>query len=256
MSLIKNHLFSGYSGCLVYYQDDCVYKEAVNYPLDRLQRQIELHKFFLLKNRSDRIIIPKILWVSPSSYKMEYIFSLNIISYLESISLHQIDYFIDTIKDFIALNFLEGEIEVSGVIEKKFEEIRAKIEKPEHIERAFSKLYRGPLFVPRGYCHGDLTIDNILPLPSNYRFGLIDFLDSYITSPVIDFVKLRQDTHYKWCLHKYGVDSNKIRITLDYIDSWLPETPPILDFMNLARILPYCKTKETRDFLERSICEI
>ena len=42
--------------------------------------------------------------------------------------------------------------------------------------------------IPMGKCHGDLTFSNILFNGNNYY--LIDFLDSFIESPLLDLVKI------------------------------------------------------------------
>ena len=60
-------------------------------------------------------------------------------------------------------------------------------------QRVFDAL--SDMLIPVGTCHGDLTFSNILFNGNNYY--LIDFLDSFIESPLLDIVKLRQDT--AWC---------------------------------------------------------
>jgi len=49
--------------------------------------------------------------------------------------------------------------------------------------------------IPIGKCHGDLTLSNIL---YNGKFIIIDFLDSFIETPIMDIVKIKQDTKYGW----------------------------------------------------------
>ena len=103
----------------------------------------------------------------------------------------------------------------------------------------------------RGFCHGDLTFSNLI-LQDGIIY-LIDFLDSFVESPFIDFVKLRQDTKHLWSL---TVDSslqrheiNKISQVFAFFDNILLEnlrlTPAeeawcqFLERMNLLRVLPY-----------------
>ena len=50
--------------------------------------------------------------------------------------------------------------------------------------------------IPTGYCHGDFTFENILL--SNNRIYLIDFLDSFIDSPILDLSKLFQEFDLNW----------------------------------------------------------
>ena len=108
-----------------------------------------------------------------------------------------------------------------------------------------------------GLCHGDMTLSNMIFAEDIY---LIDFLDSYIESPTIDIVKLRQDTHLYWSLNMVDniVDLTKIKLGLNYIDDWLIKTHPvanyeILQIINLLRIYPYTKSNTINIYLEKNI---
>ena len=54
------------------------------------------------------------------------------------------------------------------------------------------------IIVPKTFCHGDLTFNNII-FHKN-RLFFIDFLDSYIDSFFCDLVKLKQDLYHLWSL--------------------------------------------------------
>ena len=106
----------------------------------------------------------------------------------------------------------------------------------------------GDICLKTGICHGDLTLSNVLFSGSTYY--LIDYLDSYIESPVMDVIKLRQDTLHKWILLKTNddYDSMYINIVLDYLDKRIQEEFSncdwykhynILAAINMFRILPY-----------------
>lgn len=108
-----------------------------------------------------------------------------------------------------------------------------------------------------GLCHGDMTLSNMIFSEDIY---LIDFLDSYIESPTIDIVKLRQDTHLHWSLNMVNdiVDLTKIKLGLNYIDEWLIETYrvenyEILQIINLLRIYPYTTSDDIKIYLEKNI---
>lgn len=101
-------------------------------------------------------------------------------------------------------------------------------------------------------CHGDFTLSNML-FTNNNRVYLIDFLDSFIESPWIDFVKLRQDTRFHWSLHLEGEaieNATRLEQVLRYIDENIcrlmykqyPELQTwerYLTVLNFCRIVPY-----------------
>jgi tRNA A-37 threonylcarbamoyl transferase component Bud32 len=115
--------------------------------------------------------------------------------------------------------------------------------------------------LPTGFCHGDLTLSNAVF--SNGHIWLLDFLDSFIESPLIDIVKLRQDTRFFWSLfvdraleaHQRG----RLRQSLQYMDrrldlffSGMPlfgEWYGFLEALNLLRILPYLEDPHDLEFL-------
>ena len=120
--------------------------------------------------------------------------------------------------------------------------------------------------MPVGECHGDLTLSNILVQNSEKRICLIDFLDSFIETPMQDIVKLRQDTKYFWTLnlHQGGnLDLTKIKMILKYLDKKVESHYAEHEFyqkyyqsfqiMNLLRVLQYCKNKNLQNFVVRHI---
>ena len=115
-----------------------------------------------------------------------------------------------------------------------------------------------------GYCHGDFTFDNMLFSRRRMQILLIDFLDSFIDSPLIDIVKLRQDVRYKWYLHKNNIknenlDAEKVLISLSYIDKVLSDfldqkkvdhdSIMLFEYFNFLRILPYSDSIKTQNYL-------
>lgn len=110
-----------------------------------------------------------------------------------------------------------------------------------------------------GYCHGDFTLSNMLF--GVFHIYLVDFLDSFLESPVFDVVKIRQDTRWHWTLlidsSLSGCDAARIQIALGYLDDgireYLTSEPdfadwyPYLEILNLARILPYLQNPNESD---------
>ena len=121
------------------------------------------------------------------------------------------------------------------------------------------------LLIPVGVCHGDLTFSNILM--KDNKIILIDFLDSYLETPLQDIVKIRQDTAHFWSLKVIDkkIDKIKIKIILEYIDRKITKHYQGKDFMqyynifqviNLLRILPYTQDKELLKVLKNEISRI
>jgi len=111
-----------------------------------------------------------------------------------------------------------------------------------------------------GKCHGDMTLSNMIFADDIY---LIDFLDSYVESPTMDLIKLRQDTHLHWSFNMISETKNltKIKTELEYIDNWITDTFNIeeynlLQIINLLRIYPYCKTQKIKNWLDKNIEEL
>ena len=115
--------------------------------------------------------------------------------------------------------------------------------------------------IPIGVCHGDLTFSNILFTDSG--MCLIDFLDSFIETPLQDVVKLRQDTLYNWStlMTRQSYNETHVKMILDYIDDSIYNHFKTYDFykyydmlqyINILRILPYVK----EEHIYNRVCEI
>ena len=115
-------------------------------------------------------------------------------------------------------------------------------------------------------CHGDLTLSNILFNGNNYY--LIDFLDSFIETPLMDIVKLRQDTAYLWSPLMYtgtydvtrlNIICNKIDRDLDKYFSqyeWYRRYYDMFQLLNFFRILQYAKEEKVVSYLKMALNRI
>lgn len=117
------------------------------------------------------------------------------------------------------------------------------------------------MLLPIGVCHGDLTFSNILFNGNNYY--LIDFLDSFIETPLQDIVKIRQDTAYRWSQLMYTkrYDAVRLGIICDKIDheidlyfsnkyQWYTDHYRTVQLMNILRILPYAHEEKVVCYLK------
>ena len=214
-----------------------------------------------------------------ASIKMDYIYSRNFMEYFESAGFEQIDYFIQALIRFIEEELAHSPIQVIPVeiVNSKFLSVKKTIASNAHIrkdnalasimekaERLLTGITEWRL--PVGICHGDLTFSNILFTANTYY--LIDFLDSFIESPLMDIVKLRQDSAHIWSAKLYtkpydpirlGIISRKIDTELDtYFQqySWYNAYYLPLQVLNLLRVLQYAKEDAIVENLETELTKL
>ena len=117
------------------------------------------------------------------------------------------------------------------------------------------------LAFPIGPCHGDLTLGNIILNPVS-GLTLIDFLDTYLETPLQDVAKLKQDFIYGWSFRKNSASlAVKAEIISRYhfpqafvqIERIYPIQVQLLTLMALARISPYVKDAITKEWLINSL---
>lgn len=124
------------------------------------------------------------------------------------------------------------------------------------------------LYLPTGKCHGDLTLTNMLFHEG--KVYLIDFLDSYIDSPIIDVVKLRQDTRFGWgmvmCDGDVVYDTHKVESAMRRMDTiivdafdgygWYRDYYRPLQILNMLRILPYAVNDSVITHVNNNIIQL
>ena len=230
------------------------------------------------------IRVPKIYGIERMdeylNIKMEYIYSKNYVDYFEDAGFDQISYFIKALKIFI-----DSEIENSkmtpinkNVVINKYNDVCDKVAKNDFISKdtdikiilekssiVFNELDE-EINIPVGQSHGDFTYSNILFNGNNYY--LIDFLDSFLESPLLDLVKIRQDSNYGWSQLMYGhdFDSVRMRIISDKIDKeidiyysnydWYNKYYSTFQLMNFLRVIQYAKEERTVAFLKNVLNSI
>lgn len=277
----------GHSGCQieVVREDGQLYVDKsshdLNY-LDRLVRQAEKQIEASIPEYQ-HIRVPKIHKVDRTAemvnVRMDYVYSRNFVEFFEQAGFEQVGYLIDALT-----MYLEKEIEQSpltmvnrSVVIDKFEDVKKKTLANKHLQgdkEIEDIIYRSQrifevlpdMEMPVGKCHGDLTFSNILFNGNNYY--LIDFLDSFIESPLLDIVKLRQDTAWLWSQLMYvnPCDTIRLHIAFDKIDheidryfaaryEWYNLYYRPLQLMNFLRILQYAHEPEVIDYLKKTINE-
>lgn len=133
------------------------------------------------------------------------------------------------------------------------------------INRLHNLIPDSPL--PVGECHGDLTLSNMIV--SDRTVYLLDFLDSFIETPIIDVAKLRQDTRFGWSVFiDQGIAPHqeiKLRQALQFLDGRLKKFIDdagmqawyeFFECMNLVRIIPYLNRETERGFIDDCLMSI
>ncbi len=113
------------------------------------------------------------------------------------------------------------------------------------------------LEIPSGTCHGDLTLSNII-VSRTGSLNLIDFLPTFIESPLWDIVKIYQDLKYGWSYRNLkGPEKASSKIfflnclpsQLHIYEKVFKRQILLFDALNIARLCPYIKEKETRRWI-------
>ena len=231
---------------------------------------------------TSNIEVPKIHSVSISGSSativMDYIHAKNFVDFIEQSPISAIDDFTKSIITYIDNEIKSSHEETirSNVFTDKIDSIERNSKKNSFITnktfnllKEASKVFKhiGDIKLPIGTCHGDLTLSNILF--SSNKYYLIDFLDSFIETPIQDIVKLRQDTSLLWSLQMYDKAYDKIRIktVLDYIDEaindhfsttceYYKSSYDYIQLINILRIVPYAKSHSVAGYLENTLTSL
>lgn len=204
--------------------------------------------------------------------KMEYVYSKSFVRYFEYAGFEQISYFIQALCLYLDYEIQNSPIGLikADVLTSKFQDVCDKVSKNPKLQGdkevvaildAASKRFAAQtdMMIPIGKCHGDLTFSNILFNGNNYY--LIDFLDSFVESPLLDIVKIRQDSAHLWSQLMYlgENDTLRLQIVADKIDQEIASYAskfdwfkyyPNFQLMNFLRILQYAKEEKVIDYLK------
>ena len=258
----------GNSGCKLYIIEDAGYKRvkkisaSVNYN-ERLMKQMEKQQQGILSGF-------KTCEVYKSGYEgdlfyfvMDYLNGDTIANAIADIKLDKLVELTSRISCNIK-PFEKNNNEASQFFKDKIESLnltneqrdRACIRKALEVLNGFSWEY-----VIKSHCHGDLTLENIILQGEDLI--LIDYLDSFYDSWMVDYAKILQDVDIMWSYRNRGVISNNIiiRLTvmrdilLDKIQRMnhgneLMQTIYYILLLNLLRIYPYINDLKTEEFLD------
>lgn len=205
---------------------------------------------------------------------MPYVKCSNALVWLSRSSITQIAEFIFLLNNYFTsilesseLRFFEPE-----VWQNKITDLQRKINDPDllFILIAIKDFIPHNLFY-YGDNHGDFTLSNLFICDEKTTsIYLIDFLDTFIQSPLNDIVKFRQDTKHLWTFRMINdsgmLDYTKILIILNFIDNQittlinqnhsLSECYIPFQILNLMRIIPYNNEPTIFIHLKQEIIEL
>ena len=245
----------GHSDSKLYIKNDnginLVVKESENI---RLLKSINKHSEFNSKYFKTPNIHSIYTDANPNlAYTMDYINGYSFFEFLNLCSKNDLDKFISKLEGYFNETILDTIKIPTNIFVEKLNKIGY------YDDYYFIFNGQESLDVYTGKCHGDMTLSNMIFKDNDIY--LIDFLDSYIESPTMDLIKLRQDTHINWSFNMTDTKSSdliKSKIALKYIDDWIVDTYDmsnykILQIINLARILPYTHDFNIKNFIQEKI---
>ena len=267
------NLNCGLSGCKIEMVDNHTIKKhssGLNYN-QRLSKQIDKQIFFSNKILKS-IYVPKVKNVNKKnlySFEMEYVTGYSFDEFFSFCSVDDVQFVISTFIEYFDYVFSSSKIyddkESKSKIITKIESLERITHYSDYVSYLKQYVENTSIEMPKAFCHGDLTFTNIIF--NTKRLYLIDFLDSFLDTPLIDLVKLKQDLVYHWSLNVQGIDS--IRIRQIYKKIWatlynkykcIINTPAfiIIDSLNAFRIEPYLTNQHQRIILETIVkkCEL
>lgn len=272
---------SGHSGCRLYlYKDsdrifirkDAGHKDYNN----RLKKQFVKQKKFNLKD----INTPKIYTYGLNEngvfyFDMEYINGITLSEYMRTIKVKKIVTLINLLFENLPIskNMKIGGGTSQIIFQKKLCALKKNLDKLNisniYTERALEILQTFDFNkIPYSPCCGDLTLENII-IDSNGRVFLIDLLDSFYNSWMIDIAKLLQDLELSWSYRKDKKVDYDLNLRLAIAKQVLLENLVTLEnsneiissiyhllLLNVLRIYPYTKDKDTFYFLDKSVYKV
>ena len=267
---------SGHSGCEIYLMNNdngfFIRKTAGN-PNYNDRLQIQISKQIAYKSTGNaRIYAPKIYktgMIDDIFYvDMEYIDSCTMANSIEQIMTKGISPFIDLVVRELYINNSVILPETNQIFQKKILSLRKNIPQKEIYINALERLNKFDFSdVPHSKCHGDLTLENIL-VDTKGNIYLIDFLDSFFDSWMIDVAKLLQDLELYWSYRHTDISANltlRLSIAKETLIKHISQLPNgnkmvvqiyYILLLNIMRIVPYTKDIITEQFLEKAISKL
>lgn len=225
---------------------------------DRLRRQMEKQRGF----RHLTIRAPAVLDSGERAglffFDMEYIAGFTLHTFVSRNTTRSIVPLVRQLTRFVRRNHGEATVDLTAAIHGKIATLQRGDDQAvaRHADYCLAHDWSE---VPAGYCHGDLTFDNILVRDDGLH--LIDFLDSFVDTPYVDFSKLLQDVllMWSWRAQPRRPFVKNIHIydgIVEILAPWELELTHRLLVLNLLRALPYARTAADHRFLHTALAHL
>ncbi len=258
----------GHSGCKIFLMEsnDSHFVRKISSGLDyneRLKAQCEKQSKF----SSETIKAPKVLNSGYTKdnlfyFDMEYIQGVTLSEYIKTIEIGKIRNLVNLLVDgFIDINNDNKQTADISIFIDKFNDLKSKLKGKNEtvIDSALELLcvHDWSCFAP-SVCHGDLTLENIIIKDDDIY--LIDFLDSFYDSWILDIGTLLQDVQALWSYRfQQNLSMNTVIRLMVFKDLLLEKVENKKTgysvevyyalLQKLIRIFPYTKDDHTYNFL-------
>lgn len=251
----------GLSGCKLHFVDEATLRKSSSIEYSqRLLKQAKKQKYFLNYNFTT-INVPRVLDIGEDYFDMEYISAQTFDTFFETCDKDEVEFILQSLFEYFDFLISRKKIYKEDDLKNK---IYTKLSSIDVVDLQFKNYLLDFDYdaksAPKTFCHGDLTFSNILF--NGKRIFLIDFLDSYVNSFLVDLVKLKQDLFYFWSIRINGKKSLRLYQTKRYIWKKISQRYAeyigtdlfsMLDVINLLRIQPYLTNPKHRIILERLV---
>lgn len=188
-------------------------------------------------------------------FTMEYVNGVQLSTFISRNTVRDVDPLIDQLLTFVRSNICDVTADFSVPISEKLWSISStsNFQIDRYIQYCLAFDWTA---IPTGYCHGDLSFENILVHRSNLYF--IDFLDSFIETPYLDLSKLLLDilVLWSWRFEKRRPiikNTHIYDIVLSQLESREIEIVRRFLILNLLQILPYANANHNALFVQDAL---
>ena len=265
----------GHSGCRILLceeEDNKVYVRKISSDKsynERLRIQADKQASF----KSDVVKAPRVYSTGYTQdglyyFDMEYIQGITMAEYMQTIEVGKVRGLVESIiRDIVAVNDGDSDADESIFI-NKINDLKKKLGSKNNavIDEALEMLVNHSWTrFSKTSCHGDLTLENIIV--KDGQLYLIDFLDSFYDSWIMDISTLMQDVQTLWSYRFQEEININTLIRLIVFRDILMDTVQKLSkddvievyyalLLKLIRIYPYTKDEHTYEFLNSKTASI